>query len=124
MSPGLDGVSGPGAGRDRPVDRRRAPRFEVAEEIRATVRDRDGEETEAILKDISTGGAGLIVGGAFENDDFVELHMEGLGTVPARVARKSMEGVGLEFNLDEAEDKAVMEEELRKFRLAVAKQKF
>ncbi|MFQ5763679.1 MAG: PilZ domain-containing protein [Rhodospirillales bacterium] len=109
---------------DQPTDRRRSPRFEVAEEIRATIRGPEGDEREATLKDISAGGAGLVGGGVFENDAFVELHMEGLGTVPARVARRSMEGVGLEFELDEADNKAEMTEELRKFRLAVAKQKF
>ena len=60
---------------------------------------------------------------SFENDDIVELHVEGYGKIPARVAREFVEGIGVEFELDEPE-KNDMEEELKKFRLSVARKKY
>ena len=49
--------------------------------------------------------------------------MEGYGKIPARVAREFVEGIGVEFELDEPE-KNDMEEELKKFRLSVAQKKY
>ena len=104
-----------------PADQRRYQRTEVPEHVKATIIGEDGVEHDVTVKDLSGGGAGLIVDGSFENDDFVELHMEGYGKIPARVRLEFIEGIGVEFELDEPE-KNDMDEELKKFRLAVAKE--
>ena len=106
-----------------PGDQRRYQRTEVPEHVKATIIGEDGVELEVTVKDLSAGGAGLIVDGSFENDDFVELHMEGYGKIPARIKREFVAGIGVEFELDEPE-KNDMEEELKKFRRAVAKEKY
>ena len=61
------------------------------------------ESVDAVVRDISAGGAGLIVSGTFHNEAFVDLHMEGFGRVSARIARKFVQGIGVEFNLNEKE---------------------
>ncbi len=106
-----------------PGDRRRYQRTEMPEHLKATIIGEDGVEQDVRVMNISAGGAGLIVDGSFENDDFVDLHMEGYGKIPARVKREFVEGIGVEFELGEPE-KNDMEEELKKFRLAVAQKKY
>ena len=105
------------------AEQRRHRRMEVPEHVTATIIGEDGVERDVTVKDLSAGGAWLIVDGSFENDDFVELHVEGYGKIPARVAREFVEGIGVEFELDEPE-KNDMEEELKKFRLSVARKKY
>ncbi|MCH7937494.1 MAG: PilZ domain-containing protein [Proteobacteria bacterium] len=123
MSDGRDkkiaATGGPPGG--PPGDQRRYQRMEMPEHVKATITGEDGVEHEVTVKDISAGGAGLIVDGAFENDDFVELHMEGYGKIPARVKREFLEGIGVEFELGEPE-KDDMEDELKKFRLTIARE--
>ena len=48
--------------------------------------------------DVSPGGAGLTVNEPIDNNAFVELHMEGMVTVPGRVARNFARGIGIEFD--------------------------
>jgi len=105
------------------TDLRRYPRLTVEEKLRAVLTGPDGTETEAVVSDISAGGAGLIVGANFHNETFVDLHMEGFGRVSARVARKFVQGIGVEFNLNEKE-RAEIKEELIKFRKAGGRQKY
>jgi hypothetical protein len=62
-------------------DKRRHPRFPIKGRVRARTGD---VEYEGRLKDVSGGGALLDLGQPFENDLFVELHLEGLGRLPAR----------------------------------------
>ena len=97
--------------------------MQMPEHTKATIIGEDGVEHEVTVKDNSAGGAGLIVDGPFENDAFVELHMNGYGKIPARVTREFVEGIGVEFELGEPE-KNGREEELKKFRLTVALKKF
>jgi hypothetical protein len=104
-------------GEGKATDLRRHPRLPVEGDFRATVTDAAGVKTDVHIRDISASGAGLIVDGAFENDSFVELHMERFGKVQGRVARKFIEGIGMEFNLDEA-DKDRFKKELIAFRKA------
>lgn len=104
-----------------PTDQRRYQRTEVPEHLKATIIGEDGVEHDVTVKDLSGGGAGLIVDGSFENDDFVELHMEGYGKIPARVRREFIKGIGVEFELD-GPGKEDMDEELKKFRLAAARE--
>ena len=111
--------------KDKPPEQRRHERVPLPENFRATIKGEDGVEREVTVKDISDSGAGLRVDGNFENESFVELHMEGHGTIPGRVVRKFVEGVGVEFDFGEEENLSKeKEEELRKFRIAVAKEKF
>ncbi len=112
----------PGAHAGGPTgDKRRHERLAVRENFKATITGADGVEQDVRVMDISAGGAGLVVEGSFQNDAFVELHMEGYGKIPARVKREFMEGIGVEFEL-EGPQKDDMEEELKKFRLTVAKE--
>jgi len=105
------------------VNQRHHARMELPKNTRAVLRNADGSEQGVEVLDISAGGAGLLVDGTFENNAFVELHMEGIGSIKARVARDFVKGVGVEFDLAEPE-KAEMEEELRAFRKTVAQGKF
>ena len=75
----------------------------MPEHVTATIIGEDGVERDVTVKDLSVGGTWLIVDDSFENDDIVELHMEGYGKFPARVAREFFEGIGVEFKLDEPE---------------------
>ena len=95
----------------------------MPEHVTATIIGEGGGERDVTVNDLSADGAWLIVDDSFENDDFVELHVEGYGKIPARVAREFVEGIGVEFELDEPE-KNDMEEELKKFRLSVAQKKY
>ena len=109
---------------DTPPEQRRHERVQLPEGFRATIRGEDGEEKEVTVTDLSDSGAGLIVDGMFENDSFVELHMEGMGRIQGKVARKFVEGIGVEFDFGVGRENKEKEEELRKFRLAVAQKKF
>lgn len=105
------------------TEARRHPRQELPENVRVTITSEDGEKTEGTVMNISAGGAGLSVNKPIDNDAFVELHLDGLGTVPGRVARNFARGIGVEFELGERERKD-MQEELIKFRKAVARKKY
>ena len=106
------------------TEKRRHARVPLPEGFRATIKGQDGVEKEVTVKDISDSGAGLRVDGKFENHAFVELHMEGLGTIPGRVTREFVEGIGIEFGSGEEKLSKEMEEELKKFRRTVARNKF
>lgn len=107
-----------------PPEQRRHERVDLPDDFRATIKDEDGEEKEVTVMDLSDGGAGLIVEGAFENDSFVELHMEGMGKIQGKVARSFAKGIGVKFEISEGEGDKEMEEELRKFRISVANKTF
>ncbi len=110
-------------GLDPAFNQRRHARTELPKNTRAVLRKADGSEQGVDVLDISAGGAGLLVSETFENNAFVELHMEGIGSIKARVKRDFVEGIGVEFALTGAERKK-MEEELLSFRKAVVKEKF
>ena len=112
-----------GRGLSPALNKRRHARTELPKNTRAVLRNADGFEQDVDVLDISAGGAGLLVSETFENNAFVELHMEGIGSIKARVKRDFVEGVGVEFDLTGPEQKK-MEEELRAFRKAVAREKF
>ena len=112
-----------GRGLSPALNKRRHARTELPKNTRAVLRNADGFEQDVDVLDISAGGAGLLVSDTFENNAFVELHMEGMGSIKARVTRDFVEGIGSEFDLTGAERKK-MEEELLIFRKAVVKEKF
>ena len=105
------------------LNNRRHARMNMPKNTRATLRGYDGTMHDVDVQDISAGGAGLVVDGTFENASFVELHMEGMDGIKARVARDFAEGIGVEFDLSERKKKD-MEEALRSFRKTVARGKF
>jgi hypothetical protein len=105
------------------TDHRRYDRMVLPKSTRARLKDEDGTIHEVEVQDISAGGAGLLVDGVFDNDSFVEMHMEGLGDIKARVARNFIEGIGIEFDLSEPE-RNVVEAELRAFRNTIAREEF
>ena len=90
---------------------------------RVTITGEDSGKTEGMIMDVSPGGAGLSVNEPIDNNAFVELHMEGMVTVPGRVARNFARGIGVEFGLRQQE-RIDMEEELIKFRKDVARKKY
>lgn len=112
---------GPGLG--PATDNRRHARMGMPKNTRATLQGPDGSTHDVGVQDISSGGAGLLVDGVFENASFVELHMEGLGSIKAHVARDFAGGIGVEFELSEKE-RLEKEEEIRAFRKTVAQGKF
>ena len=112
-----------GKGLSPALNQRRHARAELPKNTRAVLRNADGSEQDVDILDISAGGAGLLVSDTFENNAFVELHMEGIGSIKARVKRDFVEGIGIEFDLSGAE-REKMEDELLAFRKAVVKEKF
>ena len=112
-----------GRGLSPALNKRRHARTELPKNTCAVLRNADGFEQDVDVLDISAGGGGLLVSDTFENNAFVELHMEGMGSIKARVTRDFVEGIGVEFDLTGPERKK-MEEELLIFRKAVVKEKF
>lgn len=110
-------IQGSGAS---PPEQRRYKRLDLPADTRAVLKDAGGNELDVGVMDLSGGGAGLSTDVPFENNAFVELHIEGMEPIPGRVARKYDEGMGVEFDLNEPAKKD-MEEEIRNFRLTVAR---
>ena len=112
------------------IERREAPttdqrchaRTNLPGNFRAALKGEDGTTYEVGVQDISA-AAGLLVDGVFENASFVELHMEGLGSINAHVARDFVGGIGVEFDLS-GRHKKEMEAELKAFRKTVASGNF
>ncbi len=105
------------------TDHRRHVRMVLPKSTGASLKDEDGTIHEVEVRDISASGAALLVDGVFDNNSFVEMHMEGLGNTKARVARNFVEGIGIEFDLSDPE-RNVVEAELRAFRNTVANEEF
>lgn len=104
-----------------PPENRRHQRFNLPTNTRAFVRDAKGNDHPVRVNDLSGGGAGLAIETPFDNHAFIELHMVGMEPVSGKVRRKLTEGMGVEFDLSDKEKKD-MEDEIRKFRLAVARE--
>ncbi len=78
-----------------------------------------GREAEGTVKDISTSGVALILHGPldasqFENREFVELQIEGLGQFRGSVVRAYDDGVAVRFEADD-EDRKAIDEGVAKF---------
>ena len=108
---------------DPALNRRRHARTALPKNFHATLKDDDGKMHDVDVQDISAAGAGLLVDGTFGNASFVELHMEGLGTIQGHVARDFANGISVECDPDEHKKKD-MEAELLAFRKTVAKGNF
>ena len=103
------------------TDQRRHARTNLPGNFRAALKGEDGTTYEVGFQDISA--AGLLVDGVFENASFVGLHLEGLGSIKAQVARDFAGGIGGEFDLS-GRHKKEMEAELKAFRKTVASGNF
>ncbi len=112
-----------GGGLSPALNNRRHQRLGLPKNTKAQLRGADGQMHDVEVQDISAGGAGLVVDGVFENASFVELHMEGIGSIKAHVARDFAGGIGVAFDPSEA-DRKDMEEELKAFRKTVSGGKF
>jgi len=95
---------------------RRFERFDV--NLPARTVDKDGNEYEAQVTDISAGGASVSLSaeapGQFSNEAFVELQLEGYDRYQGRVVREFDGGYALEFD-QSARARARMAEEIEKF---------
>ena len=60
-----------------------------------------GRAEEGKLEDISAGGASVSLLTDLGNDLFLEMHIEGLGHVPAHVVRSYDGGMAVKFDVDE-----------------------
>jgi len=78
-------------------DHRAAPRYSVDAPVEGSI---DGQPFAGRLQDISATGAAItgIPDVAFDNNQFVQLHMEGMGLQNGYVRRRIPEGFALQFN--------------------------
>ncbi|HEB79788.1 MAG TPA: PilZ domain-containing protein [Rhodospirillales bacterium] len=106
-------------------DRRRYQRFDYPRRFRGFTGEGDSaektKEFEGVIKNISPGGAAVLTQEVLENDQFVDLHIEGVGFVPAQVKRIYDGGCAVEFKIDD-EKKSEVQEELDNFRQSMKKQ--
>lgn len=72
-----------------------------------------GKEFDGMIEDISAGGAALavdIVGTHFNNNDFVELHIQSMDRkVNSQIVRKYEGGVAVQFKIDAEEQKRIQQ---------------
>ncbi len=100
------------------TDHRTAPRYAVD----AAVHGQIGEQPfEARLQDVSATGAAVVgMGGVgYENNAFVQLHMDGIGVRDGYIRRAIPEGFAVEF-IDNDEEQQKKLEALAKFRAVSA----
>ena len=95
--------------------RRKYQRAEISTPFRAAIAESD-TELKGRTRDVSAGGAALVSGLNLPYDIFVELHMEGVGGVSARVVRSFAGGFAVAFEIDD-EERAALEAAIEKFRM-------
>jgi len=97
------------------IDGRRFTRYSTDAKIRGVA---GKKKFEAQLRDVSASGAAIVVApqeiALFENNQFVELHMEGMGQRTGNIVRRIPDGYALEFDED-ARQKEKIAEELEQF---------
>ena len=60
-----------------------------------------GQEIQATVSDISSSGIALNTAAYMATNDFVEMHVDGMGHVAGNVVRAYSGGVAVKFDLDE-----------------------
>jgi hypothetical protein len=93
------------------ADKRRHPRHAVTKKITARVQGASEDDIDALLRDVSAGGAAI--DGAFDlnPDDPIELNIEDVGVFGAEVTRSFDEGIGVRFvDIDEGEEEQLLAE--------------
>jgi len=100
------------------ADHRTAPRYAVDAAVRGQV---GNQSFEARLQDVSATGAAVVgMGGVgYENNAFVQLHMDGIGARDGYVRRAIPEGFAVEF-IDNDKDQQKKLEAMAKFRAVSA----
>ncbi len=87
-------------------DRRRYERYPLRQRVRAVIGDK---EYEGVTNDISAGGTGLLIATKLDNDHFIDLHIENVGTIPGHVVRVYEGGAAVAFDTDAAERTRIAE---------------
>ena len=90
-------------------DKRRHPRHAVAKKIVARTGSPSEDDIDALLQDVSAGGAAIF--GAFDlnEDDPLELEIEEVGVFSVEVARSFDDGIGVRFvDIDEIEEEQLL----------------
>ena len=89
-------------------DKRRYPRIALSKAARARAKD---NETEGTIQDISASGAFMKTDQPLENNAPVDLTIDGLDhSISGRVVRAFDDGVAVEFELEAAEEEALLRE--------------
>lgn len=89
-------------------DQRGAYRYEVDAAVHGEIGD---QAFEGHLQDVSATGAAITGVGdvGYENDQFVSLHMEGLGSRSGYIRRAIPNGFALQFHQDDEEEQRKLE---------------
>ncbi len=74
----------------------------------------DGQEIEGQVDNISISGLAINTHSAFENAQFVDLHIDGIGAAVGRVTRVYDGGIAVQFDAEQSESSAVGQA-IRKF---------
>lgn len=97
--------------------RLRHDRFAVKQPVKVTTPD--GSSFQAESENVSRSGMALALDGpVMENGQFLELHMEGLGSLTGRVVRAYGGGVALQFEKLLAQDPSADDQSQRLNKLA------
>ncbi len=89
-------------------DKRRFPRIALSKAARARAKD---NETEGTIQDISASGAFMKTNQLFEENAPVDLTIDGLNhSISGHVVRAFDDGVAVEFELEAAEEEALLRE--------------
>ena len=88
-------------------NKRRHRRVAIKRVVRARSSTR---ELKGTLKDISAGGAALIVRGEVKDKEAFELEIEKMSRLPGQVARAFDDGFAVEFTLDDEEEDRLISE--------------
>lgn len=85
-------------------DNRAAPRYNVDAPVHGSIGD---QPFSGHLRDISATGAAVVTPAdvGFDNDQFVMLHMQGMGEKTGVIRRRIPEGFALQFDTDDDEEK-------------------
>lgn len=92
---------------DNDAERRRHPRVSISRPAHAKSGD---DEREALVRDISAGGAALEVEADWEDGDYTEINIDDLSPLGGYVTRTFDDGVAVEFDLDEEEEDRLLAE--------------
>jgi hypothetical protein len=90
-------------------DKRKYPRVALSKAARA--RAKQGENQEAIIRDISASGASLSMNPPLAKNSNIEIEIDGIDhEITGHVVRAFDDGVAVEFELEAAEEEALLRE--------------
>ena len=94
-------------GEKRSADKRRHPRVPTDKTVRARS---NGREHKGRLKDISAGGAAINSDESLNADDPVDIEIEDMKELTAKVTRSLDDGYAVEFDLDDGDAEYLLDE--------------